>query len=56
MSKRCISNITEKSKEEQDQQTAISTKDIQEMILEYNIPNEIAKELAIFFLKDKIVD
>jgi signal recognition particle GTPase len=56
MEKRCISNITAKYKEEQDQQTATSIKNIQEMLLEYNIPNEIAKELAILFLKDKIVD
>jgi hypothetical protein len=49
MERRCISNITDKYKEEQDQQIAISIKNIQEMLLEYNIPNEIAKELATFF-------
>lgn len=56
IAKRCISAIREKYKDELDQQTAISIKNIQQMLSEHNIPNRIAKELAILILKEKIVD
>ena len=53
IAKRCISAIIEKYKKEQDQQTTISINNIQQMLSEHDIPNEIAKELAII-LNDKI--
>jgi type I restriction-modification system DNA methylase subunit len=55
IAKRCISAIREKYKDELDQQTAISIKNIQQMLSEHDIPNRIAKELAILILKEKIV-
>jgi hypothetical protein len=56
IAKGCISAITEKYNKEQDQQTIISINNIQRMLSEYDIPNEIAKELAIIILDDKIVN
>ena len=55
IAKRCISAIREKYTESLDQQSTISIKNIQRMLSEHDIPNEIAKELAILILKDKIV-
>ncbi len=56
IAKRCIMKIVKKYKEQQDQQTTISIENIQQMLSEHDIPKEIAKELAILILKDKIVD
>ena len=56
IAKGCISAITEKYNKEQDQQTSISINNIQQMLSEYDVPNEIAKELAIIILDDKIVN
>jgi hypothetical protein len=56
IAKRCITAIREKYKEELDQQTTISIKNIQQMLLEHDIPNRISKELAILILKEKIVE
>ncbi len=53
IAKRCISAIIERYKKEQDQQNTIPIKNIQQMLSEHDIPNEIAKELAII-LNDKI--
>ncbi len=55
IAKKCNSAITEKYKKERDQQTVISINNIQQMLSEHDIPNEIAKELAILILNDKIV-
>jgi hypothetical protein len=55
IAKRCIMKIVKKYKEQQDQQTTISIENIQQMLSEHDIPKEIAKELAILILKDKIV-
>jgi len=56
MVKRCIGKIVKKYKEQQDQQTTISIENIQQILAIHDIPKEIAKELAILILKDKIVD
>ena len=54
--KRCIRKIVKKYKEQQDQHTTISIENIQQILAGHDIPKEIAKELAILILKDKIVD
>jgi hypothetical protein len=56
IAKRCIRAITEKYKKEQDQQINLSINNIQQMLSEHDIPNEIAKELAIIILNEKIVN
>jgi predicted transcriptional regulator len=56
IAKRCISAIREKYISIKTMQAAISIKNIQQMLSEYDIPNRIAKELAILILKEKIVD
>lgn len=56
IAKKCIGTITEKYREEQDQQSFTSINNIQQMLSEHDIPNEIAKDLAIMILNDKIVN
>ena len=56
IAKRSISAIRDKYKEELDQQTTISIKNLLQELAGHDISKEIAKELAILILKDKIVD
>ena len=56
IAKKCISTTTEKYREDQDQQYITSINNIQQMLSVHDIPNDIAKELAILILNDKIVN
>jgi hypothetical protein len=56
ITKRCISIITQMFNEKQDRETTISIENIQQKLVGYDIPEEIAKELAILILKDNIID
>jgi hypothetical protein len=55
IAKRCIRTITKKYKEQLDHESVMSMENIQHMLSEEDIPNEVAKELVLLFLKDSFV-
>lgn len=55
IAKRCIRTITKKYKEKLDHESVMSMENIQHMLSEEDIPNEVAKELVLLFLKDSFV-
>jgi hypothetical protein len=54
ISKRCISTIKEEYEEQLDHEPRMSVENLQHMLSEQDIPNEVAKELAILILEDRI--
>ena len=55
IAKRCIRTITKKYKEQLDHESVMLMENIQHMLSEEDIPNEVAKELVLLFLKDNFV-